>query len=67
METDEHDTTLTTSTEEQIEENHEDVNDNASENNEVDFISQMEEEAKMRAVKHIAAMLRRPEQLEKVN
>ena len=33
----------------------------------MDLISQMEEEAKARAAKQVAAMLRRPELLEKVN
>ena len=39
----------------------------ANEKNEMDLISQMEEEAKVRSAKHVAAMLRRPELLEKVN
>ena len=39
----------------------------ANEKNEMDLISQMEEEAKVRAAKQVAAMLRRPELLEKVN
>ena len=34
--------------------------------NEVDIIFQMEEEAKVRAAKQVAAMLRRPELIEKV-
>ena len=37
-----------------------------TEKNEMDLISQMEEEAKARAAKQVAAMLRRPELLEKV-
>ena len=39
---------------------------NTTEKNEMDLISQMEEEAKARAAKQVAAMLRRPELLEKV-
>ena len=37
-----------------------------TEKNEMDLISQMEEQAKARAAKQVAAMLRRPELLEKV-
>ena len=39
---------------------------NPNDTNEVDLIIQMEEAAKVRASKQIAAMLRRPEQLDKV-
>ena len=39
---------------------------NANAKNEMDLISHMEEEAKVKAAKQVAAMLRRPELLEKV-
>lgn len=50
---------------------HENDNENAQNeeisNSKVDLIFKMEEVAKVRAAKQIAAMLRRPEQLERVN
>ena len=49
---------------------HENDNENAQNeeisNSKVDLIFEMEEVAKVRAAKQIAAMLRRPEQLERV-
>lgn len=72
METNESDTSRTMSSEDQIRNIQDDEVDNfvfvnnPNDTNEVDLIIQMEEAAKVRAAKQIAAMLRRPEQLEKV-
>ena len=68
METNESDTSQVMSSEDQSE-NVQKVEfaASANEKNEMDLVSQMEEEAKVRAAKQVAAMLRRPELLEKVN
>ena len=67
MESDEYDTSKSVSSEDQsknVQEN-ELANSNID-TNEVDIILEMEEEAKVRAAKQVAAMLRRPELIEKV-
>ena len=67
MEANESDTYQTMSSEDQIRNiQDEEVVTNPNDTNEVDLIIKMEEAAKVRASKQIAAMLRRPEQLDKV-
>ena len=67
METNESDTSQTMSSEDQTKNIQDDEVTNPNDTNEVDLIIQMEEAAKVRASKQIAAMLRRPEQLDKVS
>ena len=67
MESDEYDTSKSVSSEDQSKNVQEDELANSNiDKNEVDIILQMEEEAKVRAAKQVAAMLRRPELIEKV-
>ena len=67
MESDEYDTSKSVSGEDQSKNVQEDELANSkTDTNEVDIILQMEEEAKVRAAKQVAAMLRRPELIEKV-
>ena len=67
MESDEYDTSKYVSSEDQSKNIQEDELANSNiDTNEVDIIFQMEEEAKVRAAKQVAAMLRRPELIEKV-
>ncbi len=67
MESDEYDTSKSVSSEDQSKNIQKDELANSNiDTNQVDIIFQMEEEAKVRAAKQIAAMLRRPELLEKV-
>ena len=67
MESGEHDTSKSVSSEDQSKNVQEDELANSkTDTNEVDIILQMEEEAKVRAAKQVAAMLRRPELIEKV-
>ena len=67
MESDEYDTSKSVSSEDQSKNVQEDELANSkTDTNEVDIILQMEEEAKVRAAKQVAAMLRRPELIEKV-
>ena len=66
METNESDTSQAMSSEHQTKNIQDDEVTNPNDTIEVDLILQMEEAAKVRAAKQIAAMLRRPEQLDKV-
>ena len=67
MESDEYDTSKSVLSEDQSKNIQEDELANSNiDTNEVDIIFQMEEEAKVRAAKQVAAMLRRPELIEKV-
>ena len=67
MESDEYDTSKSVPSEDQSKNIQEDELANSNiDTNEVDIILQMEEEAKVRAAKQVAAMLRRPELIEKV-
>ena len=67
MESDEYDTSNSVLSEDQSKNIQEDELANSNiDTNEVDIIFQMEEEAKVRAAKQVAAMLRRPELIEKV-